>query len=43
MECCVCVSIEKALQIYKVYTVVKIIFELKFQTVVLRRSECMRD
>ena len=37
--CCVGVSIETVLQIDKLYTVVRRIFELTFRTVVLRRSD----
>ena len=34
---------ETVLRIDKFYTVVKIVYEMTFRTVVLRRSECMRD
>ena len=43
MEFCVDVSAETVLQIDTFYTVVERILELTFRTVVLRRSECMRD
>ena len=43
MECCIDVSTETVLQIDKFYTVVRRIFEVTFRTVVLRRSEWMRE
>ena len=39
MECCIGVSTETVLQMDKFYTVVKRIFKLTFQTVVLRQRE----
>ena len=39
MECCVGVSTETVLQIDKFYTVMKIVYELKFRTVVTKNTK----